>query len=162
MQSLAASVLDYWPAILILIGVSHVAVAINADTAFGRIVAIICLLFWRSLGVVYFLYHPPLIWLWRLLPIGFGLSGFASECEKEEGWFLFLTFVWGAIFFGGVSALFFLYEPTEVWHWVSEQEVVKWLFAGPWYIVLGKLTGFVGSIAAVIKYLTWIFSQMED
>lgn len=60
MQSLATSVIDYWPAILILIGLSYVAVAIGADTTFGRIVVTVCLLSWGSVGVVYFLYRPPL------------------------------------------------------------------------------------------------------
>lgn len=156
------SVLDYWPAILILMGVSHVAVAVDTDMVLGRIVAIIGLLIWGSLGVVYFLYHPPLIWLWCLLPIAIGLSSFASMCGEEKGWSLFLLFVWCASISGGVSALFFLYEPSEVWHWVHEQEVVKWLLAERWYEVLMRLTGFIGAIIAVIKYLMWIYSHTED
>ena len=171
MQPIETNVLDYWPAILILAGLSHIDIAIEAYTAFGRVVAIIALLFWLSLGVLFFLNHPPLIWLWRLLPIAIGLSGFSNLAKEGDGGFLVLGFVWAAMISVGVSALFFVYEPTEVWHWVRGQEVwdwvreqgvVKWLFEGPWYIVLGKITGFIGVIGTVIKYLMWIYSHAED
>jgi hypothetical protein len=165
----ANSVLDYWPALLVSIGIGHLYQLSSEDLeydVFNLIGAIIGLLLWSGLGVVYFLYHPPLIWLWRLLPIAFGASFFAGHYYP-------MRVIGEAPIFFAVSALFFLYEPNEVWYWVRErelshwilihgQEVVKWLLTGSWYEVLIRSTGFIGAVIAVIKYLMWAISHVKD
>ena len=64
--------------VLILVGLFHL-VAFQFESLLVRVMGIIGELFWVTLGVAYFVYHPQFIWLWRLLPIGFFLLGFVNS-----------------------------------------------------------------------------------
>lgn len=133
-----------------------------ADRFYGwlnRLLIIIGLMLWTGLGVAYLFYCPSLIWLWRLLPIAIGVIYSLSENENDDrrGEAIFIM-----IYAVAISVLFFHYDPTQLWHWIREREVVKWLFAGAWYEILMKTTGFIGSIVALIKCLLWLYSLAND
>ncbi len=55
------------------------------------------------------------------------------------------------VLFGGAGILFFLYTPSEVWAWLSEIDVVRFLFTGVWYEIALKVTGAIGAIGLILK-----------
>lgn len=80
-----------------------------------------------------------------LLGIGYLIYGFF---EDE----IFVGILLLAIF-SGLGILFFIYTPAEVWGWLWQLGLVKFLFDGAWYEITLKVTGAIAATGMALRIL---------